>query len=204
MEIWKIIENYPDYMISSQGRVKSYKKDVEKILKPRIHSNGYLRVNLCVDNISKDFYIHRLVANAFIPNTDNKPQIDHINTIKDDNRVENLRWVTRSENMNNPLTLIKSSEIRKGEKGAMYGKIGKDNPSSIPILQFSIDGEFIRKWDSAANVQRELGINNISNVCKGNRRYKTAGGYIWKYYDLELYLESKLFKVFGIKNKKVA
>lgn len=204
MEIWKIIENYPDYMVSNMGRVKSCKNGIENILKPRIHSNGYLRVNLSMNNKSKDFYIHRLVCSAFIPNTDNKPCIDHINTNRTDNRVENLKWVTRSENMNNPLTLIKCSECRKGEKGAMYGKIGKDNPSSIPIIQFSIDGEFIKKWDSAANVQRELGINNISNVCKGNRRYKTAGGYIWKYYDLELYLESKLFKVFGIKNKKVA
>ena len=70
----------------------------------------------------KTYPIHRLVAECFIPNPDNKPYIDHINTIRDDNRVENLRWCTAKENQNNPLTLQHISESQKGEKAYWYGK----------------------------------------------------------------------------------
>lgn len=196
MEEWKDIKNYPDYMVSNQGRVKSLnfkRTGKEQVLRCCKGKDGYLAVKLYKNGKLKNFKVHRLVSEAFIPNTNNKPFIDHINTDKTDNRVENLRWVTSKENSNNPLT-----------KGKQVGKIGKLSPNHKPILQFTLDGEFIKKWDGAREIEREIGYynNNISMCCSGKR--KTAYGYIWRYYDLELYLESKLFKAFNIKNKLVA
>lgn len=86
--------NFNDYIITRDGNVIS---PSGKVLNARVSKNGYLRVIIN----GKDYYIHRLVANAFIPNEDNKLELDHINGNKKDNRVENLRWVTRVENMNN-------------------------------------------------------------------------------------------------------
>lgn len=108
MELWKPIKGYEGlYEVSNMGNVKSlpkmrgYIKSKEKIMKPFKNNNGYLLVSLSKNNKQKHFQVHRLVASAFILNKDNKSQVDHINRIRDDNRVENLRWVTASENGNN-------------------------------------------------------------------------------------------------------
>lgn len=113
-EEWRRIRDYPDYEVSNMGNVKSYKRDKVngRILKPRNH-NGYLSVVL-FNNKAKQFLTHKLVAQTFISNHENKPCVDHINTIKTDNRAENLRWVTYGENMNNGLTKAKISETKKG------------------------------------------------------------------------------------------
>ena len=125
MEIWKDIKDYEGiYQVSNLGNIKSLnnnKTKKEKILK-LVKCNGYLRVNLYKNNSHKNYAVHRLVAEAFIPNPNNKPFIDHINTIKDDNRAENLRWVTHKENMNNPLTREKQRGVLTGENHPMYGK----------------------------------------------------------------------------------
>ena len=110
MEIWKDITNYEGiYQISTLGNVKGLRRVVNmprgktRILKDRMlnqtNCKGYLRVCLCVDGISKRFLVHRLVAESFISNPKNKPQINHLNGIKYDNRVENLEWVDNSQNM---------------------------------------------------------------------------------------------------------
>lgn len=205
IEEWKDIEGYPDYMVSNLGRVKSLKFGKGKILKPQTLNNGYLIIGLSQNGKRTPFLIHRLVAEAFIPNLDNKHCIDHINTIRTDNRVENLRWCTQKENLNNPITKIYISERQKGEKGYWYGKLGKESKNSKPILQISTNGEFIKKWDCIKDVERELGFNNsnISKCCCGKGYYKTAYGYIWKYYDIELYCISKI-KLWLNTIKKVA
>ena len=106
IEEWKPVKNFEGlYEVSNLGRIKSlYKNGKEKILKPMKHRDGYLVVNLYKNGKRKGCKVHRLVAQAFILNIDNKPEVDHINTIRDDNRVENLKWVTKKENRNNILT----------------------------------------------------------------------------------------------------
>lgn len=128
-EVWKPIKDYEGlYEISNLGRVKSLNyggTGKGKVLKNIERSNGYLGVRLTKNGKTKAFKVHRLVAEAFIPNPEDKPCVDHINTIKNDNRVENLRWATHKENMNNPLTKKKMSENYanfKGENHPMYGK----------------------------------------------------------------------------------
>ena len=145
-EIWKPIKEFEGYYeVSNMGRVRSlnYKRTgKKKILKNIEDYKGYLEVGLTKNGKRKQFKVHRLVAEAFIPNPENKPCIDHINTVKSDNRVENLRWVTYKENSNNEKTLEKFkgenhhffgkhhteetkkkiSEAQKGENNHMYGK----------------------------------------------------------------------------------
>lgn len=100
-EIWKDIEGFNgSYQISNLGRVKSFKKHYEnRILKPTTNYKGYLKITLHIDVRSmKTLSIHRLVAQAFIPNPENKPQVNHINCIKTDNNITNLEWCNNSEN----------------------------------------------------------------------------------------------------------
>ena len=123
-EIWKDIDGYNGiYQVSNLGRIKSvarFRKGKnnslvplpEKIMKIQDRGRGYLYVNFGMGCKHRK-YIHRLVAEHFIPNPENKPEIDHINTDRTDNRVENLRWVTHKENMNNSLT-IQKCKIAKG------------------------------------------------------------------------------------------
>ena len=196
-EIWKDIEDYEGYQVSNFGRVRSLDRIDSNnhplngvILKPYISNSGYLLVGLYKQQRCYKKLVHRLVAEAFIPNPDNKPEIDHINTIKTDNTVflnedgsvnyekTNLRWTTRKENINNPLTKTKMQiNARKPSKG----KYGKKHHRSKPIIQYDKDGNFIKEWDCANDVERVLGISNkhIGSVCLGKR--KSCGGYIWKY-----------------------
>ena len=196
-EIWKDIKGYEGYQVSSLGRVRSLDRIDSNnhplkgvILKPYISNSGYLLVGLYKQQKRDRKLLHRLVAEAFIPNPDNKPEIDHINTIKTDNTVflnedgsinyekTNLRWTTRKENINNPLTKTKMQiNARKPSKG----KYGKKHHRSKPIIQYDKEGNFIKEWDCANDVERVLGISNkhIGSVCLGKR--KSCGGYIWKY-----------------------
>jgi hypothetical protein len=104
MEVWKVITGYEDYEVSSIGRVRSNKGKNPRIL---LHSqtggrknNRYDSVFLCSGSLRKRLYVHRLVALEFIDNPDGKKEVDHINRNKRDNSVDNLRWVTRRENVN--------------------------------------------------------------------------------------------------------
>ena len=138
------------YAVTSCGRVYSYKN--KKFLKPQCEKNGYLRVNLCKDGKMKHYSVHRLVAEAYIPNHDNLPQVDHIDNDKTHNYVNNLQWISQRDN------------ARKG--------------NNMPVLQYSLDGELIREWECAADVGKEV----KSNICKCLKgKYKQAYGFIWKY-----------------------
>jgi hypothetical protein len=98
-EIWKDIKGYEGrYEISNLGNVRSIRLTKSVILKASDRGNGYLAVSLCMNNIKTTKNIHSLIAQAFIPNISNKREINHINGIKTDNRIENLEWCTSSEN----------------------------------------------------------------------------------------------------------
>ena len=166
-EIWKEIEGYPNYIISNMGRIKSlnYRRTgKEKIIKGSKNNSGYLSVTLSKKGKMNPYLIHRLVAQAFLDNPDNLSQVNHKNELKDDNRVENLEWCSPQHNIN---------------YGTHNEKVAKTN--SIPIIQFSKEGNFIQKWESATQVERELGFYNghISKCCKG--KLKSAYGYKWGY-----------------------
>ncbi len=179
-EIWKTAvvdgKENPRYKVSSFGRVICL--NWCRTGKPRIcrlsdRGKGYLTVG--IDSVLK--FVHRIVAETFIPNPEGKPCIDHINTVKTDNRVDNLRWVTHKENDNNYLT-----RKHKSKNHAWRDKFGVKHHSSIPIIQLTLDGQFVRKWSGGHEVKRELGINNrnISACCRGER--KTSVGFRWMYY----------------------
>jgi len=142
MEVWKEIEGYEGlYEVSSEGRVRSIIKGNYLTFKSL---NKYQRVGLCVHSLQKWFLVHRLVAQAFIPNPDNKPEVDHINCDRSDNRVENLRWVTSKENNNNPLTRQHKSQVLSGipktiehRKKLSLSKTGT-HPSKETLIKMSI------------------------------------------------------------------
>lgn len=96
MEIWKQTKDYPNYFVSNTGKVRNVENGRE--LKQTLHHSGYLYVGLRKNHKTKLFFVHRLVAQAFIENPNNYDTVDHLNGIKTDNRVENLRWLSRSEN----------------------------------------------------------------------------------------------------------
>lgn len=97
-EQWKPVPNYEDYHVSSFGRIKSFKRNSEKILRPFLGHGGYLMIDLFKGGNVKKFLVSRLVAELFVPNLNNLPQVDHRYGIKFDNSAENLRWVTGAEN----------------------------------------------------------------------------------------------------------
>lgn len=175
-EIWKSIEGYPKYEVSNLGNVRSTKNNKERFLKPQKDKDGYLIVCLYKNNIRKCCKIHRLVGQAFIPNPDNKPEIDHINTDRTDNRVENLRFVTPKENRNNPISLKKL----RNKKYKFSSNV--NNPKSRIVLQFDKDGNFLKEWNTMTEAEIYYTgkiSTNISSCCR--KKCKTAYGFIWRY-----------------------
>lgn len=175
-EIWKAIEGYPSYKISNYGRVLSTKNNKERFLKPQKDRDGYLTCCLWENGNGKTHKIHRLVAEAFIPNPDNKPEIDHINADKTDNRCENLRFVTPKENRNNPISLKKL----RNKKYKFPSNV--NNPKSRIVLQFDKDGNFLKEWNTMTEAEIYYTgkiSTNISSCCR--KKCKTAYGFIWRY-----------------------
>lgn len=138
------------YAITSCGRVWSYKR--QKFLTPEDNGHGYLRVNLYKDGKEKKYMIHRLVAETYIPNPNNLHEVDHIDNNKTHNYVNNLQWLSHKDNS------------RKS--------------NNKPILQFDLNGNFIREWECAYDVGK-VAVKSINNCLKG--RYKSAYGYKWVY-----------------------
>ena len=168
-EIWKDIPEYEGlYQVSNFGRVKSLKRGKENILKHIKTKDGYFFINLYQNGKQKNFKVHQLVARMFIPNPYNLPIINHKDENKQNNHVSNLEWCTIHYNNCYGTRNKRISIAHKGKRNK-------------PILQFSLEGEFIREWDSAKSVNIKLNINSghISECCKG--KLKTCSGFIWKY-----------------------
>ena len=182
-EIWKDVVGYEGlYQVSNFGRVKSLSKFVnnnpksksigyytkEKLLKYFDNAKGYKLVKLYKNDENYTKKVHRLVAQTFIPNPNNLPQVNHIDGNKENNYVNNLEWCTNKENA---IHAVKNNLRKK--------LIGKDNKLSKKVNQYDLCGNFIKQWDSVTEAQNTLKIRNISTVCYGKRN--NAGGYIWKY-----------------------
>lgn len=184
-EEWKDIKGYEGlYQVSSFGRVKSlnyHKTGAEKLLKQGFDKDGYKQLTLYKNRHKKNCKVHRLVAEAFIDNPNNYPIINHRNEFKFDNSVYNLEWCDEKYNSNYGSRNIRLS---KSKQGAIFSDIQKQRISiakKISVYQLSMNNEIIRKWDGIVDASRELNIGDghISGCCKG--KYKTAGGYKWRY-----------------------
>ena len=132
------IPGYEKYRAFQDGRIWSGKRAPGQFLKPRGTGTGYMQVTLCQDGKQKKMLVHRLVAMAYIENPDNKPQVDHINQVRTDNRISNLRWATRSENQQNTGKQINN---KSGHKNIGYYK--RDD---IWVFSKMINGKTHRKF----------------------------------------------------------
>lgn len=170
-EEWKTIPDYPNYSVSNFGRVRN--DMTGKMLKPRIKDyehNQYAQVVLYQGKIPhKNFQIHRLVATAFIPNLENKPEVNHIDGNGLNNVVSNLEWVTGSENVSHAYRVLN----RKMGFGNAYSRSKK-------VIRVE-DGLVFNSITEAAQACGFKNPNSISKHLKG--RYLTACGYHWKYCD---------------------
>ena len=169
MEEWRTVvidgEVWDNYEVSNLGRVRSLNwrnSGKVKVLKQHDNGKGYLQVALSGGGTTKYYLIHRLVVNAFIPNPNNYVEVNHIDENKSNNHVDNLEWITHKENMNHGTRTERSTKIRSK-------KIRCIETNEI--------------YNSMAEVERKLGLNqgSISRVCNGKR--KTCGGYHWEYVD---------------------
>jgi len=164
--------DYPFYSITENGQVYSHRR--HKFLK--LHPYGtveYLRIKLCNRIGKKDVSIHRLVAMAYIPNPNNKPQVNHINGIKTDNRVENLEWCTASENMVHDMKINPKHQQMAALNHPRKGKHGSHNPLSISVI--CLDTNTI--YESASDAAKDLSLHKggVAACCRG--LYKTTGGH---------------------------
>lgn len=178
-EVWKDIKNYEGYyLISNLGNVKSLDRYVYnialksklytverifkgKILKTSIDNHGYLQVNLSKNGKVKRFHVHRLVAEAFIPNPQNKPQVNHIDGNRANSNKNNLEWVTDREN-----------------KIHAWKKLPRKTTKKV-VCQISKNNEVIKEWNSIKEAQEILNITHISECCKNLTH--TSGGFYWRY-----------------------
>ena len=148
-EIFREIDGFPDYEISNLGRVCSFKGRYPKILKPRKNRWGYLYVILYTGRKRATKRVHRLVAEAFVSNPENKPQVNHIDEDKENNMAENLEWVTCGENINHGTGIRRRAEAQ--------GKA---------VVQYTSDEVFMDLYSSLAEAERITGINK-SHICQG-------------------------------------
>jgi hypothetical protein len=179
-EIWKAVVGYEGlYEVSNLGNVRSLNFNrTGKIQNLILHKlrKDYFNVTLSFKNTTTAFSVHRIVAIAFIPNPENKRTVNHKNGIPSDNSVENLEWMTYGENIKHAYDYLGKKPNKTG-----LGKLGKLNGNSKPINQFSLDGIFIRYWDSASQIKIELKFStgDISSCCTG--KHKTCGGFKWEF-----------------------
>lgn len=186
LETFKDIPGYEGlYQVSDCGCVRSlnYKGNKRiKYLRNTKHQTDYEGIDLYRDGKRKRFYIHRLVWEAFNCPIPDGYEIDHINGIRDDNRLVNLRVVTSKENSNNPITRERYLEAISQRSQNQKWIEATRKALNKPILQIDKQtGEVISEWECAMDAYRDIGINfcNISKCCQGKR--KSAGGYLWKF-----------------------
>ena len=185
-EIWKDIESFEGiYQISNFGRIKSFRRNKsfcfivvtqkERILKGWKNTEGYVCIRLWKDNVDIFKRVHRLVAEAFIPNPENKPNVNHIDGNKSNNHKDNLEWSTQSENVFHAYNTL---NVQAGFKTTAKEIANK---KKIKIKQFTLENIFVKEWNSASDINKELGIcrTAIVDCCKGLIR--KSAGFKWEY-----------------------
>lgn len=197
-EIWRPVKGFEGYYeVSNMGNVRSIDRIVKRgrfCEKRKSHplsvvissgTKGYCFVNLNINGKTYSKKVHRLVADAFIPNPYNKPCVDHINTIRTDNRAENLKWATYKENANNPITYNKclqntyTNDIK--QKVLETKKKNKSKRAPKTVYQFDKNGNFVGEYYSGAEAARKTGIDHSSIIDVCNGKAITAGGYFWSF-----------------------
>jgi len=174
-EVWKDVKWYEGlYQVSNLGRVRSFIKcnahpNIPRVLKPSTNRKGYAKVKIGHTLVS----VHRLVAEAFINNPENKPQVNHKDGNKQNNCVENLEWATNSENQLH----ANANGLNENRKKAHKQKVCKR------VSQFDKDMNCVGSYESTVQAAKITGVNQsaISACCRGAYGYKTAGGYIWRF-----------------------
>jgi hypothetical protein len=174
-EIWKPVKGYEGlYKVSNMGRIKSVERYMknhsklqlvpEKIKSPQDNGHGYLWVQLCKNSKCSYRYVHRLVAEAFIPNPDNKPQVNHLDYNKQNNCVDNLEWVTAKEN----------------NEYSMPNRKDKTGPKGAGVIKCDLAGNELERYSGMREAERANNLANgvISKYFKKN--YSQCGGYLWK------------------------
>lgn len=205
-EIWKIVDNTANiYEVSDQGRVRSNDRYLSagygslrfhkgRVLAPRLGTNGYHYVQVNGKN-GKSRSIHSLVATAFILNPENKPHVNHLNGIRTDNRVENLEWVTPSENIRHCIAMGRDNRCK-----------GANHPYSRKIYQYDLEGNFIKEWLCTRDIFESLGIPMRGVLDAIRRDQQLAGssyGFVWKTEKLDhIGKYEKRYTHNGIKKKK--
>lgn len=166
-EIWKDLKGYEGlYQVSNLGRIKSLYFSKEKIMKPILTGTcKYYTIGLAKNKKRKTHLIHRLVAETFLENPNNLPEVNHKDENKLNNRIDNLEWCNHEYNMHYGNCLKKVSEKQHRKK----------------INQYDLNGKFIKQWDSVSEIRKKLNVTNIANCCLG--RYKQSNGFIWRYVD---------------------
>ena len=194
-EIWKTIEGCEDYQISNLGKVKNIKTN--KFLNSYLDNQGYEKISLCVNNKTKNFKKHRLIAIYFIPNPENKLTVNHINKIKNDNRIENLEWATMSEQN---LAVNKSKDAF----------LNKSDRRSILRIQLSDKTTILEHYNSIIEASKWLFNNNkttfnefnkltssiiSSKLCAvANNKRNMAYDYKWIYNNGDEIVEGEIWK----------
>jgi len=190
-EIWKDVIGYEGcYSVSNLGRVKSLKRKVnslhgintrtvnERIIAQRTTMHGYMSVALRKYGKDKTLTVHRLIAIAFLNNPDDKPEVNHLDGNKKNNKLYNLEWVTKSENIKHAFRTGLQS-LEKLKQSGIKASLGNRKP----ITQYDKDMNVIRVFESCKDAAEATNIphTNISQVCNGKCKRKSAGGFIWRY-----------------------
>ena len=183
-EVWKPVDGYEElYEVSNLGRIRRLKfvnmygsQDKIIILKPQKRKNGYIQIIFRDKERSSERLLHRVVAMAFLPKVDGKEFINHKDGNKANNRVDNLEWCTRSENMKHA---YRSGLAVPSSKG----KFGENSNSAKAVEMLDLNGNVLKKFGSLIDAAKFVGVSRSSNICMccKNGKRKTAYGYMWRY-----------------------
>lgn len=175
MEEWKNLPNFEDYFsVSSFGKVLD--KKTNTLRHPSVYKNGYVYFEFWLNKIRYRYRLHTLVAQLFITNPENKSEVHHIDENRQNNRVDNLMWVTPEEH--------KDLHKQTGTRNRKISEMLINHPNlSKPVEQYTLNNEFVAEYPSAEEAARQTHCSrgNISNCCSKRKGFHTCKGFIWKY-----------------------